>query len=130
MPTGGYTFTLKGDNKALANNPNASSADVGTQVINTDLNGVNYIIGKVTAKSVVIGYVVYAIKQPLGMALLIIIPSAVILVLEIIKIVGILGSDKKQKAKEEKEKQENEIEALKRQLEELKKQNAENISNE
>ncbi len=122
VPTGGYTFTMKGDNKALANDPNASKADVGTQEINTDVESVNYIIGKVTGQSVVLGYTIYALKQPLGIALIIIIPSAIIMILEIIKIVGILNEDKKKKTEEEKDKQANEIEALKKELEELKKQ--------
>ena len=64
------------------------------------------------------------------MACLIIVPSAIILIFEIIKIVGILGEDKKKKAQEEKQKQEDEIEALKKQLEELKKQNADNSNKE
>ena len=129
-PTGGYTFTMRGDNKALSNDPNASQADLGTQVINTDLDGVNYIIGKVTGQSKFLGFIIYSLKNPIVMACIIIIPSAIILIIEIIKIVGILGEDKKKKAQEEKQQQENEIEALKRQLEELKKQNAENSNKE
>lgn len=128
-PTGGYTIALKGDNRALESDPKASAADVGTQVINTEVDGVNYIIGKVTGQSVVLGYTIYALKQPLGIALIIIVPSAIIMIIEIIKIVGILNEDKKKKAQEEKDKQTNEIEELKKQLEELKKQSAENSSN-
>ena len=125
-PTGGYTFTMQGDNKNLSNDPNASAADLGSQVIKTDIEGVNYIIGKVVGNSLPIGFVVYSIKNPIVMACIIIIPSAIILIFEIIKIIGILGEDKKKKAQEEKQKQEDEIEALKKQLEELKKLSAEN----
>lgn len=130
VPTGGYTITLRGDNKNLSNNPDASAADLGEQVINTDYDGVNYIIGKVTGQSVVLGFVVYSIKNPIVMACLIIVPSLIILIYEIVKIVGILGEDKKKKLQDEKEKQANEIEELKKQLEELKKQNAENLNSE
>jgi hypothetical protein len=49
------------------------------------------------------------------------------LIIEIIKIVGILTEDKKKKAQEEKAKTANEIEELKRQLEELKKSATENV---
>ena len=128
-PTGGYTFTMRGDNKALSSDPNASQADLGTQVINTDLDSVNYIIGKVTGQSKFLGFIAYSIKNPIVMACIIIVPSAIILIFEIIKIVGIFGADKKKKAQEEKQKQEDEIEALKKQLEELKKQNADNSNN-
>lgn len=127
VPTGGYTFTLKGDNRALEDDPKASAQDVGTQVINTELESVNYIIGKVTGQSVVLGYVIYALKNPIGIALIIIIPSVIILIIEIIKIVGILTEDKKKKAQEEKAKTANEIEELKRQLEQLKKSATENV---
>jgi hypothetical protein len=58
-------------------------------------------------------------KQPLGIVLLIIIPSVIIIVLEVIRIMRVLGEEKAQKDKEEKEKQSSEIEELKKQLAEL-----------
>ena len=129
-PTGGYTITLRGDNVALKNDTGASKADVGTQIINTDQESVNYVIGKVTGQSKFLGTVIYTLKQPIGIALIIIIPSAIIMILEIMKIVGIVGEEKKKKAQEEKDKQQNEIESLKKQLEELQKKTAENTAAE
>ena len=117
--TGGYTITLRGDNVALADNPNAGQADIDAQVINTDLAGVNYVIGKVTGQSVFLGNVIYALTQPIGIALVIILPSAIIMVLEIVKIVNIVMDEKKNKAQQKRDEQQDEIEQLKRQLEEL-----------
>lgn len=124
-PTGGYTITLRGDNVNLSEEGGASKADVGTQIINTDQVSVNYVIGKVTGQSKLFGFIIYTLKQPLGIALIIIIPSAIIMIFEIMKIVGIVSEEKKKKAQEEKEKQLSEIEALKKQLEELQQKTAE-----
>jgi hypothetical protein len=74
-PNGWYTFVLKGDNKALANDPNASAADTGTQTINTEIESANYIIGKVTGQDRFLGFVAYALKQPICIALIIIVPD-------------------------------------------------------
>ncbi len=119
-PTGWYTFKLRGDNKALQNNPNASIAETGTQTIDTSLESANYIIGKVTGQSRILGVIIHALKQPICIALIIIVPSLIILTFEIIKIVGALTAEKRQKQKEEKAKQQKEIEELKKQLAELK----------
>lgn len=115
-PTGWYTFKLRGDNKALVNDPNASAADTGIQTIDTSRESVNYIIGKVTGQSKVLGVIMYGLKQPICIALIVIVPSVIILTIEIIKIVGILTADKKKKQQEEKEKQQSEIDELKKQL--------------
>ena len=47
---------------------------------------------------------------------LIILPSLIVIALEIVKIVSVLGAEKREKAKAEAEKKEAEIEALKRRL--------------
>ncbi len=120
-PTGWYTFVLRGDNKALSENGGASEADLGTQTIDTSVESVNYVIGKVTGQSKFLGFLLFALKSPIGLACIVIIPSLIIMTLEIIKVVGILTEDKKKKAKEEKEKQQSEIEELKKQLAELQK---------
>ena len=104
--TGGYIITLEGDNKA-------SGSTTLKQTIDTSIVGsTNYVVGKVTAKSTVLGHVVYAVMQPLGTALIIIVPCVAIIIMDVIKIVSVLGEGKKKKQQEE-------IEELKRQLNEL-----------
>ena len=126
--TGGYVISLEGDNKS-------SDASVLKQTIDTDesLTSPNHIIGKVTGQSRVLGFLVYSLKQPIVMVLLIIVPCVVIIVLEIIRIVNILSADKKkrlieekEKMEEDKQKQASEIEDLKKQLAELKERQSEN----
>ena len=115
---GGYKLVLQGDNKGNEDEP----ISLGKQIIDTsdyEQDGYNYVIGKVVADSYYFGMFVYAMKQPLGIVLLIIIPSVIIIVLEIIRIMRVLGEEKAQKDKEEKEKQSSEIEELKKQLAEL-----------
>ncbi len=112
--TGGYVITLEGDNK---------SSDDGllSQTIDTSLDdSPNYVIGKVTGQSYLLGLIVYALKTPVGIVCFIIIPCLIIIVLEVMRLVRVLGRDKKDKIKAECEKQASEIEELKRQIAELK----------
>lgn len=111
--TGGYIITLEGDNK------NAET-DLMQQTIDTSLtDSPNYIIGKVTGQSYVLGLLVYAFKTPVGIVCLIIIPCLIIIAFEVIRLVKVFGKDKKEKLQAEKKKQDDEIEELKRQLAEL-----------
>ena len=90
------------------------------QTIDTSLtDSPNYIIGKVTGQSYVLGLLVYAFKTPVGIVCLIIIPCLIIIAFEVIRLVKVFGKDKKEKQQAEKKKQEDEIEELKRQLAEL-----------
>lgn len=123
---GGYIIKLQGDNKpTLEQEGGASAADVGTQTLYTskqfNSTNYNYIVGKVTGQSYVLGVLVTAVSQPLGIVLIVIVPCLVIAVLEIVKIVSVLNADKKKKAQEKFDKQESEIEILKRQLAEMQK---------
>lgn len=107
---GGYIIELKGDNAASENG-------AGTQTIDTsDLQSPNYVIGKVTWKSHALGVLVYALKTPVGIICIVILPCLIIIGLELARIIGVLQENKRKKAKEEAEKKENEIEELKRQL--------------
>lgn len=118
-PTGGYLITLEGDNK---------DADINLlqQTIDTSLeDSPNYIIGKVTGQSYLLGLLVYALQTPVCVVCLIIIPCLIIIVFEVIKVVKVFSKDKKDKLQEEKRKQTEEIEELKRQIEELKNKNKE-----
>lgn len=112
--TGGYIITLEGDNKN-------SDSNLLKQTINTSLaDSPNYVIGKVTGQSYLLGLLVYAFKTPVGIICFIIVPCLIIIVFEVLRLIKVFGKDKKEKFKAEQNKQANEIEELKRQLAELK----------
>ncbi len=114
---GGYYITLEGDNKASNSVPHK-------QVINTsETNSPNFVLGKVVAKSHALGVVLSAVKTPVGMALIIIIPCLAIALLEIVKVADILSKSKKEKIAMEKQKADDEVAELKKQLEELRAAN-------
>ena len=99
----GYIIKLQGDNIN-------DTDDVGIQIIDTtDINSTNYVIGKVTSKSYLLGLFVYSLKQPLGIVLLVIVPCLIIIILEIVRIINYFNDIRKKK-------HECEIEALKRKL--------------
>lgn len=121
--SGGYLLELNGDNKGLTEEDKTSPADTATQYIDTSVESVNYVVGKVTSQSKALGNLIYIVKQPVGIICIVIVPCVIIIILEVIKIVSVLGEDKKKKAEEEKQKmeeekqkQESEIELLKKQL--------------
>lgn len=106
----GYVITLEGDNKA---------ADGGnlTQTIDTSLtDSPNYIIGKVTATSYFLGLFAYALKTPVGIVCIIIIPCFIVIAFEVIRIISAIHADKNKAEKEKEEAQKNELEELKRKL--------------
>ncbi len=115
--SGGYIIYLEGDNKS-------SDANTLKQEIDTDEaeTSPNYVIGKVTGQSRVLGFLVYSIKQPVVMVLLIILPCAIIIILQIIKIINVLTADRKKRAAEEKAKAEEDKKRQSDEIEELKKQ--------
>lgn len=107
---GGYTISLQGDNKGTADG-------VLTQVIDTSAtDSLNYVIGKVTGKSVALGYVITAVQSPWGIIFIVIVPCLIIIVFEIIRIVGIFSQKKKDAQREEQQRKDDEIAELKRQL--------------
>lgn len=116
-PTGGYIISLEGDNK---------NSDSGTlkQVIDTSLDSPNYVIGKVTGQSYLIGLFITALRSPLGLILIVIVPSLVIIGFEVAKILKVVNADKQKKDQEEKEKQQSELDELKRKLAALEAQAA------
>lgn len=110
---GGYTIRLEGDNKNL-------DSDTLTQTINTsEKNSPNYIIGKVTGQSYLLGLFVKIMKSPAGLIFIVIIPSLIIVILEIFKIIKLFGVDKNKKKQEKIDRQQSEIDELKRRLAEL-----------
>lgn len=110
---GGYIIKLEGDNKN-------SDSDQLTQVIDTSIMGnTNYVIGEVTAKSFILGFVVNLLKSPIGIIFILIVPCLIIIFLEIIKIVGVFNADKKQKEEEQAAEKDKELEELRLRLAKL-----------
>ncbi len=121
---GTFTFHLVGDNKE-------SDEELLTQVITTgDPTSTNYIIGKVVGQSKLLGNIVTTLRNPIGMVLIIILPSLAIIIYEILRIVSVISSEKKKQIKEEYDKKENEIELLKQRLAELEKKQNNNSNND
>lgn len=117
--TGGFVIELAGDNK------NSEDGQL-TQIIDTSIpNNTNYVIGKVTGQAKVLGGIMSFLMQPVGIVLVIIVPCAIIILLEVLKIVKTLTEDKKKREKEEKEQKETELEELRRRLAELEKEKKE-----
>lgn len=112
---GGYIITLEGDNKN-------DTGSVGQQVIDTTkADGLDYIIGKVEGQSYFLGLCVYALKSPVGLVFIIIVPCMIVIAYEVVKIITVLNKDKKDRQQQEKTAKEDEIALLRKQLEELQK---------
>ena len=112
---GGYIITLEGDNKN-------DTGSVGQQVIDTTkADGLDYIIGKVEGQSYFLGLCVYALKSPVGLIFIIIVPCMIIIAYEVVKILTVINKDKKERQQQEKTAKEDEIALLRKQLEELQK---------
>ena len=118
--TYGYMITLRGDNV---------DKDEDGQVIYTDdrMNPqpANHVLGKVVHVSVVLGYVTWVLQQPVGIALVIIVPAAIIIIFQLIRIVTVLSGEKRKKTEAKQAEQESEIEALKRRLAEMEQRQTE-----
>lgn len=112
---GGFIISLEGDNKA------SNSSLLKQTIDTTETDSPNYIIGKVEGQSYLLGLLVYALKSPIGLVCLIIVPCCIVIAIEALRVARVLGSDKKEKHLA----QENEIAELKRKLEELEKEKAE-----
>ncbi len=113
---GGYLITLAGDNK------NSDSGQL-TQIIDTSAkNSPNYVIGKVVGQSRMLGWLFSLLKEPLGLVFTVIVPCFIIILLEVIKIVGMVHTDRKQREQEEQRKKDSEIEELRRRLAALEQQ--------
>ena len=111
--TGGFLIELAGDNKD-------SDSQQLKQVIKTaEKNSPNYVIGKVTGQSLPFGFVLSILQTKVGIVCILIIPCLIIILLEILKMIKIINSDKKAKLKEETVKKDNELEELRRRIAEL-----------
>lgn len=115
-PEGGYYIKLEGDN---GNSENRGAQVIYTSEDHPKHNPIHYVVGKVTGQSRVLGFVVSSLKQPLGIALIIIVPCAIIIIMESIRIGSIISGRKKEKMAAENQKKNDEIEELKRKLADL-----------
>ena len=114
----GYLISLRGDNKG-------TTTQAGIQYIDTsEVDSPNYIVGKVVGQSYPVGLLVTALKSPIGIVLVVILPCSILLILEVIKLVNYFNSGKKKKQQEEADKQREEIEELKRQIKALSEKNS------
>ncbi len=107
---GGYTITLEGDNKS-------ESSEAMQQVIDTSQeDSPNYVLGKVTGKSVVLGYLITAVRSPWGLVFIVIVPCLIIIAFEVVRIAGVVSQKKKDKLRAEQQSKDEEIAELKRRL--------------
>lgn len=106
----GYLIDLEGDNKS-------AESDTLAQTIDTSLtDSPNYIVGKVTGINYFLGLLIYALKTPVGICCFVILPSLIVIVLEVIRIANTVGKDKKEQKAKIEEAQRSEIEELRRRL--------------
>lgn len=118
--TGGFVIDLAGDNK------NSESGQL-FQTIDTSVpNNPNYVIGKVVGQSYLVGVIMSFLKQPIAIVLVIILPCSIIILSEVLKIVEVMGEDKRKREQEESAKRDTELEELRRKLAELENQNNQN----
>ena len=107
---GGYIITLTGDNKA-------TDSTTLTQVIDTSkTNSTNYVVGKVVGQSYPLGLLISALRSPLGLVFLVILPALIIMILEIIHVVQLLNEDKRKARKTAQQQQADELAELRRQI--------------
>ncbi len=113
-----YIYTLEGDNRSAKDN-------VGQQIIDTSLDETspNYIIGKVTGQSYALGVIIYALKTPIGIIFIVIVPCVIVMLYEGMRIIMVIKQDKDDKIKDEQDKKNAEIASLKKELEMLKGDN-------
>lgn len=110
---GGWLIYLEGDNKN-------SDSDLLKQVIDTSkTNSPNFIIGEVVGQNYLFGLFLTIIKKPIGTICIVIVPCFIIILLEVLKIVGVVNADKKQREQDEIAKKDEELEELRRKLAEL-----------
>lgn len=114
---GGYTIVLTGDNK------NDDSGILSQTIDTANENSPNYVIGKVTAQNYPLGLFLSILSKPVGIVLIIIVPCFIIILLEVMRIVGVVSAEKKKREQEEQAKRESEIEELRRKLAALENQN-------
>ncbi|MBP3504472.1 MAG: hypothetical protein J6K18_05040 [Bacilli bacterium] len=111
--TGGYIIELVGDNKT-------GESELLVQTIDTSIEeSPNYIIGEVVYTSIIIGFILNMLKSSLGIVFIIIIPSFIIILLEVIKIINMTIIEKRKLAEKKANEKEQEILELKKKIREI-----------
>lgn len=111
--TGGFIIELAGDNTS-------STSQQLYQSIDTSIpNNTNYVIGRVVGQSYPFGLLMSILMNPFGTVLIMIVPCAVIIILECIRIYRTLTADKRQRAIEEQARKDAELEELRRKVAQL-----------
>ena len=111
--TGGYIIELVGDNKT-------GESELLVQTIDTSIEeSPNYIIGEVVYTSIIIGFILNMLKSSLGIVFIIIIPSFIIILLEVIKIINVTVIENRKLAERKANEKEQEILELKKKLKEM-----------
>lgn len=106
LDDGHFRIVLQGDNRAAGHTPDVQTLYTDAYLGNRGDERYKEVIGKVTGKSVVLGNIAYAVRQPIGIALIIIVPCAVIIIWQIVRIALVIAEDKKKKAAEAQAKKE------------------------
>ncbi len=103
---GGYLLQLAGDNKA-------AEADTLYQTIDTSKKtGGNYVIGRVRGQCYPLGILISILQTKAGIVFVVMIPCAIIILLEVIKLAGLRAAVKQERTNAE-------LDALRRRLAEL-----------
>ena len=109
----GYIIRLEGDNKNTEDGALVQEIDTSKRA-----TSFNYVIGKVTGQSYLLGLLLTLFKSPFGL-ILIIVASILIIGFEVFKLVRMATADKREREDKEKEEKDNELEELRRRLAEL-----------
>ena len=114
QPTGdgNYVYTTQGD-----------AVEEDTQIV---YSSEDKIIGKVVWKSHFIGLIMTIMRSPWGIVCCIIIPAALMIVYEVIKIINVFRNEKEEKRKMELNEKDAELQRLKEELEKMKQGEKEN----
>ncbi len=119
----GYLIRLQGDNR------NAPDGALEQTIDTSEPLSPNHVIGKVVGQNKLLGAFIGAMKQPVGIVFIVIVPALIIMVHEILKVAKVLGEDKRKREQEENERTKNELEELKRKLAELEEVKASSTDN-
>ena len=84
-------------------------------------NSTNYVIGKVIGQAYLLGLLISILKTPIGMIFVVILPCFIIILLEVLKIVNLYGTERRKREQEERQKKDDELRALREKLAELEK---------
>ena len=112
---GGYIIELAGDNR------NANASQLYQTIDTSKTNSTNYIIGRVTGTTYILGVIMSLLTTSIGLICSVIIPCFIIILLEISKIFMVLNAEKKERMRKEAANTEKELAELKEKLAELEK---------